>query len=337
MNDRATLSDYIKSECERLDADEDFAGVITDIASACAEISRLVRHGRLAGNLAAVRGTNVQDEDQKELDVVSNEILIEHADRGGHLLAVASEEMDDSLIFSESTQSGDPRGRYLLMFDPLDGSTNIEVNGPVGTIFSVLKAPQEGTGANEDFLQPGVNQLSAGYVLYGISTEMVITFGNGVAVFTLDPDDGAFKMTNADLKIAGDTSEFAINTSNQRYWEAPVQRYIAECLAGKDGPRGRDFNMRWVGAMVADVHRILSRSGVFTYPIDEKVRAKGGRLRLIYEANPTAMVMEQAGGLASTGHQRILEIMPEGLHQRVPVLMGSKNEVQRLIDYHAEA
>ncbi len=336
MQDRTILSDHIKSECERLGADEDFAGVIHDIAAACSEISRLVRHGRLAGDLAAARGTNVQDETQKELDIISNDILIAHAEKGGHLLAVASEEMDDSQVFSETAESGSSRGRYLLLFDPLDGSTNIEVNGPVGTIFSVLPASEGMTGANADFLQPGVNQLCAGYVLYGISTEMVLTFGNGVAVFTLDPDDDVFKMTNGDLKIAEDTSEFAINASNQRFWEAPVQRYIAECLEGKDGPRGRNFNMRWVGAMVADVHRILSRSGVFTYPIDEKVRAKGGRLRLMYEANPMSMITEQAGGLASTGRERILELNPQDLHQRVPVLLGSKIEVQRLIDYHAE-
>jgi len=337
MQDGSPLSSHIQAECVRLGADDDFAGAITDLAEACATISRLVRHGRLAGNLAAARGTNVQDETQKELDIISNDILIDHAERGGHLIAVASEELDESQIFSANTQSGRPRGSYLLLFDPLDGSTNIEVNGPVGTIFSVLRAPEGATGANEDFLQPGTNQLCAGYVLYGISTEMVMTFGNGVAVFTLDPNDNIFKLTNNRLSITEDTSEFAINASNQRYWEAPVERYIAECLAGKEGPRGRDFNMRWVGAMVADVHRMLSRSGVFLYPIDEKIRTKGGRLRLMYEANPMAMVMEQAGGMASTGHNRILEIEPEGLHQRVPVIMGSKNEVQRLLDYHSES
>ncbi len=326
------LSDHIQAECARLDADSDFAGVITDIAESCAAISKLVRHGRLAGNMAAEHDTNVQDETQKELDIVSNNLLIEHADKGGHLIAVASEEMADSLIFSQDNT----RGKYLLVFDPLDGSLNIGINAPVGTIFSVLRAPEGATGANEDFLQPGSSQLCAGYVLYGISTEMVITFGAGVAIFTLDPDDGIFKMTDSHLTIAEDTSEYAINASNQRFWEAPVQRYISECLAGKDGPRGRDFNMRWVGAMVADVHRVLSRSGVFTYPVDEKIRARGGRLRLMYEANPMAMIVEQAGGLASTGHGRIMEIAPHNLHQRAPVILGSKNEVQRLIDYYSE-
>ncbi len=328
-----TLFDHIRAECARLDADDDFSGVITDIALACAAISKLVRHGHLVGNMSAEHGTNVQDETQKELDIISNNILIEHADKGGHLIAVASEEMADSFVFSKA----DTRGKYLLVFDPLDGSLNIEVNGPVGTIFSVLPAPEGVTGANADFLQPGTAQLCAGYVLYGISTEMVLTFGAGVAVFTLDPDDHTFKMTNRHLAIAEDTSEYAINASNQRFWEPPVQRYISECLAGEGGPRGRDFNMRWVGAMVADVHRILSRSGVFTYPIDEKIRNRGGRLRLMYEANPMAMVVEQAGGIASTGRGRIMEIVPHDLHQRVAVILGSKNEVQRLIDYHSEA
>lgn len=336
MQDGPNLSDHIKAECARLGADDDFAGVATDIAKACTAISKLVRHGHLLGNMAAEHGTNVQDETQKALDIISNDILIEHADNGGHLIAVASEEMEDSFVFSKDRAQNHPRGDYLLVFDPLDGSLNIEVNGPVGTIFSVLRAPEGATGANEDFLQSGDRQLCAGYVLYGISTEMVVTFGNGVAVFTLDPDDDTFKMTNRHLTIDADTSEFAINASNQRYWEAPVQRYISECLAGKDGPRGRDFNMRWVGAMVADVHRVLSRSGVFTYPIDEKIRSRGGRLRLMYEANPMAMIVEQAGGLASTGCGRIMEIVPHDLHQRAPVVLGSKNEVQRLIDYHSD-
>jgi len=333
MQDGTPLSQHLDQECARLEADDDFAGVITDIAEACAAISKLVRHGRLAGNLAAVHGTNVQDEAQKELDIISNDILIDYADKGGHLLAIASEELEDACVFSTDRK----RGRYLLLFDPLDGSTNIEVNGLVGTIFSVLRAPDDGTGANEDFLQTGSDQLCAGYVLYGISTEMVVTFGNGVAVFTLDPDTEEFVMTTPKLTVADDTSEYAINASNQRHWEAPVQRYVAECLQGKEGPRGRDFNMRWAGAMVADVHRILSRSGVFAYPIDEKVRSKGGRLRLMYEANPMSMVTEQAGGMASTGRGRIMDIQPEGLHQRVPVIMGSKNEVQRLVDYHSES
>ncbi len=332
MHDGMTLNDYIEAERVRLDSDNDFSGLITDVAEACAEISQLIRSGSLAGDLSAARGTNVQDETQKELDVLSDEILIKHAQKGGHLVALGSEENEEPYVIP----ADQPRGDYLLMFDPLDGSTNIEVNGPVGTIFSILRAPNGATGAVADFLQPGTAQVCAGYALYGTSTEMILTFGNGVAGFTLDPESGVFKMTKPDIKIPDETSEFAINASNQRYWEAPVQRYISECLAGKDGPRGRDFNMRWVGAMVADVHRVLTRSGVFMYPIDEKVREKGGRLRLMYEANPMSMIMEQAGGIASTGHGRILEIAPKSLHQRVPVIMGSKKEVNRLIEYHSE-
>lgn len=332
MQDGTTLTQHLDAECARMGADEDFAGVITDVADACTAISKLVRHGRLAGNLAAARGTNVQDETQKELDIISNDILIDYADKGGHLVAAASEELEDACVFSTDRE----RGRYLLLFDPLDGSTNIEVNGLVGTIFSILHAPEGSTGANEDFLQPGNAQLCAGYVLYGISTEMVVTFGDGVSVFTLNPDTDTFLMTTPRLTVKEDTSEFAINASNQRYWEPPVQRYITECLQGKEGPRERDFNMRWVGAMVGDVHRILSRSGVFAYPIDEKVRSKGGRLRLMYEANPMSMVTEQAGGTASTGRGRIMDVQPEGLHQRIPVILGSANEVERLVGYHSE-
>jgi len=335
MHNGSSLLEFTQAECTRLGFDDDLAGVIADISSACAAISKLVRHGKLAGNFAAERGTNIQDEAQKELDFLANDILIDHADRGGHLIAVASEEMEESLAFSPHKADEKARGNYLLVFDPLDGSSNIEVNGPVGTIFSVLRAPNGARGLDAEFLQPGTNQLCAGYVLYGTSTEMVVTFGKGIAVFTLDSDDDLFKATDHRLIIDDDTSEYGINASNQRFWEAPVQRYISEILAGKDGPRGRDFNMRWAGAMVADVHRVLSRGGLFTYPIDEKIRAKGGRLRLMYEANPMSMIMEQAGGLASTGYGRIMEIMPSDLHQRVPVILGAKNEVQRLIDYHS--
>ncbi len=333
MHDRMTLDEHMETEAGHIGLDADFVGLISDVAKACHQISTLVRHGALAGNLAADVGTNVQDESQKELDVRANEILIERLDNGGHVLAIASEEMEDTVVFNDSK----PRGRYYLVFDPLDGSTNIAVNGPVGTIFSILKAEVGHSGNADEVLQPGTEQLAAGYVLYGTSTEMLVTLGRGVQKFSMNPDDGRFFQTGADIQIAEHTAEFAINGSNRRYWEAPVQRYIDECLAGKDGPRGNDFNTRWVGAMVADVHRCLTRSGIFLYPIDEKTRSKGGRLRLLYEANPMSLIIEQAGGMASTGHGRILEIQPEGLHQRVPVIMGSKKEVERVVDYHSEA
>ncbi|MBT6826807.1 MAG: class 1 fructose-bisphosphatase [Rhodospirillales bacterium] len=330
MHDGMTLDQHLESEAGRLNMDADLVGLLSDVGKACFEISSLVRHGALAGNLAAEVGTNVQDETQKELDVRANEILIEHVDRGGHAIAIASEEEEDPHVFA-STQ---PRAPYYLVFDPLDGSSNIGVNGPVGTIFSALKAKDGGIGAAEEMLQPGTDQLVAGYVLYGTATEMIITLGRGVQKFTMDPKDGQFYQTGASVQIAEHTAEFAINGSNQRHWEAPVQRYISECLAGKEGPRDHDFNTRWVGAMVADVHRCITRSGIFLYPIDEKTRSKGGRLRLLYEANPMSMIIEQAGGVSSTGRGRIMEIQPEGLHQRVPVIMGSKTEVDRLVEYH---
>ncbi len=330
MHDGMTLREHMDAEAGRAGLQTGLLDLIDDIAEASGQISRLVRHGALAGNLGAEVGTNIQDEAQKELDVRANEILIETIDRGGHAVAVASEEMDDSHIYSTTRE----RAPYLLVFDPLDGSSNIAVNGPTGTIFSALALPEGGQGANEEFLQPGNRQLAAGYVLYGTSTEMVVTVGHGVNKFTLDPDSGVFIQTGVNMQIPKHTAEFAINASNQRFWEAPVQRYVAECLAGKDGPRGNNFNMRWVGAMVADVHRCLSRSGIFLYPIDEKTRDKGGRLRLLYEANPMSMIMEEAGGMASTGRARILDMQPAHLHQRVPVIIGSSKEVERVIDYH---
>ena len=332
MSNEQTLQSYLDGpHCQ--DVPDDLKSLIGAVCDACRAIADVTRHGPLAGNLAASRGTNVQDEVQKELDVRANEIIIDRMEASGLLRALASEEMEESLIFdSDAGRSS----RYFLVFDPLDGSTNIEVNGPVGTIFSVLPADDGVAGSSADMLIAGDRQVAAGYVLYGPCTVLVLTLGNGAVEFTLDPESGTFVMTDAEIVVPRGTSEFAINASNQRYWEAPVQRYVSECLAGKDGPRGRDFNMRWVGAMVADVHRVLSRSGVFMYPIDEKTRAKGGRLRLLYEANPMSLIAEQAGGRAIDGHGRILEIEPASLHQRVPVIIGSEEEVDRLASYHVE-
>ncbi|MBT4890302.1 MAG: class 1 fructose-bisphosphatase [Rhodospirillales bacterium] len=332
MHDVLTLNQYIKSEAASNRDARHLIGLVEDVANSCVEINKLVSYGGLIGNLGTTRGTNIQDEQQKELDIRANDIIIRHVEAGHHLIALGSEELDEPFII----QSDEPQGNFLLMFDPLDGSSNIEINGPVGTIFSILQAPEGATGAEEDFLQPGNEQICAGYVLYGPSTEMVITFGNGVNGFTLDLDDGVFKLTSEDMRVPIDTAEFAINASNQRHWEPPVKRYIAECLEGKEGPRSKDFNMRWIAAMVADVHRVMSRSGVFLYPIDEKTRDKGGRLRLMYEANPMAMIMEQAGGMGSTGRGRILDVKPEHLHQRVPVIIGARGEVEHLIQYHEE-
>jgi fructose-1,6-bisphosphatase I len=246
---------------------------------------------------------------------------------------MASEDMDT--VYDIPAQY--PLGKYLLVFDPLDGSSNVDVNISVGTIFSILKAPVPNRPARaEDFLQAGTRQVCAGYAIYGSSTMLVLTLGNGVNGFTLDRDVGEFVLTHPNMTIPADTGEFAINASNRRFWEAPVQRYVDECLAGKEGPRGRDFNMRWVASMVAEVHRILTRGGIFMYPRDTKDPAKAGKLRLLYEANPMAFVVEQAGGAASTGYQRILDIAPDGLHQRVPVILGSRNEVDVVSGYHHE-
>ena len=301
------------------------------VARACKRISITVGKGALGGVLGDAGTGNIQGEAQKKLDVISNEILLEANEWGGHLAALASEEMDHPHPIPEQY----PKGGYLLLFDPLDGSSNIDVNVSVGTIFSVLKVPEGVTQASEaDFLQPGVQQVAAGYCVYGPSTTMVLTLGKGVHQFTLDRELGSFVLTQRDMMIPADTKEFSINMSNQRFWEAPVQRYIDECVAGKDGPRGKDFNMRWVASMVADVHRIITRGGVFMYPIDSKTQAQGGKLRLLYEANPMSFIIEQAGGAATTGRERILDIKPGKLHQRVPVIMGSKNEVDRVTQYH---
>lgn len=305
--------------------------LIEVVARACKAISLAVSKGALGGVLGNAGSTNVQGEAQKKLDVLSNEILLEANEWGGHLAAIASEEMDDPHLIPNRY----PKGNYLLVFDPLDGSSNIDVNISVGTIFSVLRCPEgvvEPTA--EHFLQPGVQQVAAGYTVYGPSTVLVLTLGDGVHQFTLDRELGSFSLTQRHLQIPVDTSEFAINMSNQRHWEPPVQRYVAELLAGKTGPRGRDFNMRWVASMVADVHRIMTRGGLFMYPLDAKTRDQGGKLRLLYEANPMGFLVEQAGGAASSGRQRILEVEPLALHQRVPVILGSRHEVERVVQYH---
>ncbi|HMB58102.1 MAG TPA: class 1 fructose-bisphosphatase [Arenimonas sp.] len=312
--------------------------LIEVVARACKTISNAVGKGAL-GSVLGEAGTpesasvNIQGEAQKKLDVLSNEILLEANEWGGHLAGLASEEMEHS----HPIPNAYPKGNYLLLFDPLDGSSNIDVNISVGTIFSVLRCPDGITEpGDEHFLQPGTAQVCAGYTTYGPSTMLVLTVGRGTHAFTLDREQGSFMLTTRDLQIPVETKEFAINMSNQRHWEAPMQRYIADLLAGKDGPRGKDFNMRWVASMVADVHRILTRGGIFIYPLDAKMRDKGGKLRLMYEANPMSFLVEQAGGAASTGRGRMLDVVPTGLHQRVPVFIGSKNEVNAALRYHAE-
>jgi fructose-1,6-bisphosphatase I len=329
-----SLTQFLIEEQRRHDSvNADLRLLIEVVARACKRISIAVGKGALGGVLGEAGTGNVQGEAQKKLDVISNEILLEANAWGGHLAACASEEMADPYPIPDAY----PKGNYLLLFDPLDGSSNIDVNISVGTIFSVLRCPEGVTQPTEkDFLQPGTQQVAAGYCVYGSSTVLVLTTGHGVSVFTLDREQGSFRLTRAGATIPEDTSEFAVNMSNQRFWEAPMQRYVADLLAGGTGPRERDFNMRWVASMVADVHRILTRGGIFIYPVDEKVKSKGGKLRLMYEANPMSFIVEQAGGAATTGRERILEVQPTQLHQRVPVFLGSKNEVETATRYHLE-
>ena len=301
------------------------------VARACKSISQAVNKGALGGVLGTAGSENVQGEVQKKLDIIANEVLIEANEWGGHLAAMASEEMDGIYVVPNRY----PKGEYLLLFDPLDGSSNIDVNVSIGTIFSVLKKPEGDSGVEEaDFLQAGNKQVAAGYCVYGPQTTLVLTVGDGVAMFTLDREQGSFVLTEENLQIPLDTQEFAINMSNMRHWDEPVKRYIDECLEGTDGVRGKNFNMRWIASMVADVHRILTRGGIFMYPWDKREPEKAGKLRLMYEANPMSWLIEQAGGASTNGKQRIMDLQPTKLHERVSVVMGSKNEVERVTAYH---
>jgi fructose-1,6-bisphosphatase I len=332
-----TLSRYlIEEQREKGKINADLRLLIEVVARACKAIAVAIGKGGLGeggGVLGEAGSDNVQGEAQKKLDVLSNDIFLEANEWGGHLAGMASEEME----LPHAIPNRYPQGEYLLLFDPLDGSSNIDINVSVGTIFSVLRCPEGADPTQpEAFLQPGTQQLAAGYAVYGPTTLLVLTVGDGVACFTLDREQGSFVLTQEKMQIPADTREFAINMSNQRHWEAPVRRYVDEMLAGKEGVRGKDFNMRWVASMVADVHRIMTRGGIFMYPLDAKIVAQGGKLRLMYEANPMSMIIEQAGGAATTGRQRILDVQPTGLHMRVPVILGSKNEVDRVTAYHQD-
>ena len=303
---------------------------------ACKAIARRVAFGALVEAPAAGK-VNVQGESQQPLDVLSNDIFVRMNEWNGQCAGLVSEEVPDPVQIPAAY----PRGKYLLLFDPLDGSSNIDVNVAVGSIFSILRAPQDvidsGRDVTEaDFLQPGARQIAAGYAIYGPSTMLVLTVGNGVAGFTLNPDLGEFVLTHPELEIPADTLEFAVNASNARFWEAPVKRYVDECLAGRTGPRGKDFNMRWIASLVAEAHRILLRGGVFLSPRDAKDASKHGRIRLLYEANPIGFLVEQAGGRASTGRQPVLGVQPTSLHQRIGIVLGSRHEVERIERYHAD-
>jgi fructose-1,6-bisphosphatase I len=307
--------------------------LIEVVARACKVIGHTVNKGAITGMLGSLDQENVQGEIQKKLDVISNDILLEANEWGGHLAALASEEMEAIHPIPHRF----PKGEYLLVYDPIDGSSNIDVNGVVGTIFSVLKAPEsvEGRDVTEaDFLQPGTQQVAAGYAIYGPQTLLVLTVGTGVHAFSLDREMGSWVQTTEHMTIPPTTREFAINMAYVRHWTPPIRRYIDELLAGKEGPRGEDFNMRWMASMVGDVHRVLTRGGIFMYPTDTRPNMQNGKLRLMYEANPIAFLIEQAGGMATDGTGRIMEIQPVGLHQRVGVVLGSAEEVARVADYH---
>jgi fructose-1,6-bisphosphatase I / sedoheptulose-1,7-bisphosphatase len=331
---RPTLAQFIIEERRRAPATTgDFDALITDIALACKAISQRVARGVLVDDEQTVYTRNVHGEEQQPLDLAANDIFLRAAEWGGHLAGMVSEELELPYAIPQHL----PRGKYLLLFDPLDGSSNIDVNMSVGSIFSLLRAPTPGAHAQlADFLQPGTAQVCAGYAVYGPSTMLVLTFGRGTHGFTLDPQLGEWVLTHAQLRVGPSAREFAINASNHRFWEPAVRRYVDECLAGASGPRGVDFNMRWIASLVAETHRVLMRGGVFLYPRDSKSATKNGRLRMLYETNPIAFLIEQAGGMASTGERRIMDEQPTGLHQRSGFVFGSREEVLRIEQYHRE-
>ena len=339
---KATLTQFLIEQRRRAPgATGDLNALITDVSLACKAISRKVAYGALGGvlgdyataNATAAGAANVQGEDQKRLDVISNDIFLRANEWGGHVAGMVSEKLEQVYTLP----SHHPRGKYLLMFDPLDGSSNIDVNVSVGSIFSVMRTARPGVDADaDDFLQPGIEQVCAGYAIYGPSTMLVLTLGHGTHAFTLEPMLGEWVLSHPNLQIPPKTREFAINASNSRFWEPAVKRYVDECLAGQTGPRGADFNMRWIASLVAETHRILMRGGVFMHPRDNKDPIRSGRLRLLYEANPISFLIEQAGGRASTGRERLMGMQPESLHQRIGFVFGAADEVERIEGYHHE-
>jgi fructose-1,6-bisphosphatase len=323
-----TISKFLIQQVPEEPHGRELAALLVDVAAVVKAISAAVGKGPLVGLASLAGSENAQGEAQKKLDLLADELFARGVEWSGLVGALASEERDD-VHFVEG------KGRLALVFDPLDGSSNLDVNLPVGSIFSVLALPEGGCDPSA-VLQPGSRQLAAGYAIYGPSTQVVITVGRGTHGFTLDREIGNFVLTHPDIRIPEEGSDYLINASNRRFWEPPIRRYVDECKAGKEGPRGRDFNTRWVASMVADVHRVLLRGGIYLYPRDQKEANREGRLRLLYEANPMAMIVEQAGGAASTGRGRILDVEPARIHQRVPVILGSRSEVARVECYHQE-
>jgi fructose-1,6-bisphosphatase I/sedoheptulose-1,7-bisphosphatase len=329
---RTTLSKFLIQQLSGEGSANDLGALLVDVAAAVKAISAMTAKGALGAALGNLDARNVHGETQTKLDVLANDVILRSCEWGGLVAGMASEELDEPYAVPPAYT----RGKYLLVFDPLDGLSNADVNVSIGTIFSVLRHDKPEPPTTADFLQPGREQVAAGYAIYGPATMLVLTVGKGTHGFTLDREIGNFILTHPNLQIPADTSEFAINASNARFWEAPVHRYVAECQEGKSGERGRDFNMRWIASMVAEVHRILVRGGVFMYPRDTKDPGKPGRLRLMYEANPIAFLVQQAGGLATTGRERLLDVLPTSLHQRIPVILGSRHEVERIERYHSE-
>ena len=329
MTSCPTLGEHLAAWAQEAPRAAAIADTVNALAQVCASISQLVGSGALAGGLGTTGGKHGAGEYQKELDERAHQMLVEGL-RDAPVAAVASEEMAEPVEL-------DPGGALLVAIDPLDGSSNIDTNVSVATIFSVLRAPTEGSRCDADaFLQPGARQVAAGYAIYGPQTAFVLTLGAGTHIFTLDRSSGSFHLTARHVHVPATTQEFAINVSNHRYWDEPIRIYVDDCLKGTEGPRGTDFNMRWIASMVAEAHRVLSRGGIYLYPADIRNGYRQGRLRLIYEANPIAWLIEQAGGAASTGHRRILDVQPRSLHQRIPLLFGSREEVARLDRYHLD-
>jgi fructose-1,6-bisphosphatase len=324
------LDEFLSEKFNQTETNQRLANVVKVIAGTVAQIANLVETAPLAGQLDKLDKQNVQGEQQAKLDLLTNDCFVRNLRACDAIAGIVSEELDEAILLAKDTS----KPNYLAVFDPLDGSSNIQVNVAVGSIFSVLKAPIGRATQTADFLQAGTQQVFAGYAIYGPSTILVFTFGDGVQCFNLNRAIGEFVLTQANMRLPEDTQEFAINASNARFWESPIQQYISECQAGITGIRGKDFNMRWIASMVADIHRIMMRGGIYLYPKDNKMPLKAGRLRLLYELNPMSWIVEQAGGKSSTGRLRVLELAPTEIHQRAPIIMGSKNEVERVVQYY---
>ena len=329
---RMTLSKFVIEQLGGAPDLSDLGALLIDVAAAVKSISTILAKGALGGHHGSFEIEGARGGVQKKLDVLSNDAIIAQCEWGGQLSGMVSEELE--LLYHIPAEN--PRGRFLLLFDPLDGSSNVDFNVSVGTIFSILAKEDNLPAMPEDFLKPGTSQVAAGYAIYGPSTMFVITIGQGTHGFTFDREGGNFILTHPEIQIPEETTEYSINTRNSRFWEPPIVRYIAECRAGATGERERDFNMRWVASMVAEVHRIMLHGGIFIYPRDTRDPSKPSKLHLLYEANPMAMIVEQAGGWASTGRGRILDVQPHAIHERIPVILGSRREVERVERYHAE-